>query len=181
MLNLIERINDWSGFPFFNADVKPTIQEEGVQLPVASHKLQPVVPIRGDAYDKYSIARNNGHHLTAHNQLRRFFDYRFGSGAADRLHHHHALHNLATLYYDQKGYLQARVCLTEAIRIARQAGDRDCLAGCYSLAKRLDYHAPLHRSVAGAAADIAPATSAPTANDQLWLVKQGLHAVRRGC
>ncbi|SCV70026.1 BQ2448_1420 [Microbotryum intermedium] len=71
-----------------------------------------------------------------------FYDLGDGSGGVMKGRPQTALLNLAFLEYEHQGYIAAREALNEAIQVARNAGDSQCLATAASFKARLDSASP---------------------------------------
>jgi hypothetical protein len=113
--------------------------------------------------------------LKAQQSLKRFFDFRQLT-IADRGLHQHALLNLVNLHYEDGAYLLARNALNEAVRLARQVGDRECLNACFGLSKRLDYVDP--HGKAQTQGFWSEDFSTQLSIDEFWQIREGLRNVR---
>jgi hypothetical protein len=123
----------------------------------------------------FLLSRANGHSLEAQQSLKRFFDFRQLT-IADRGLHQHALLNLVNLHYEDGAYLLARNAINEAVRLARQVGDRECLNACFGLSKRLDYVDP--HGKAQTQGFWSEDFSTQLSIDEFWQVREGLRNVK---
>ncbi|SCZ90244.1 BZ3500_MvSof-1268-A1-R1_Chr9g10764 [Microbotryum saponariae] len=91
-----------------------------------------------------------------------YYDLDDGTGGLMKGRPQTALLNLAFLEYTHQGYIAAREALNEAIQVARNVGDSQCLATAASLKARLDFTSPSTRHLS-----TTPTTSQPTPTDLL--------------
>lgn len=147
--------------------------------PVASTSAAPLLretqSNRVAAFDEYQRSRVNGHSFRAHHALHRFFDYRF-TEIKERGHLQHALVNLAALHAEERGFEQARTALVEAVKLARQQGDKSTITSCLALMRRIDFMDPDHR-MDDASIEPPDPTTIMGSQDHLWQAKE---AVRIG-
>ncbi|ODN80635.1 hypothetical protein L202_02819 [Cryptococcus amylolentus CBS 6039] len=127
----------------------------------------------------YRAASSSGDYSGALASLRSFYDYQ--SPHAGRGQHQHALLNIATFHYASNGLDSARSAIDEAIRVARTAGDKECLQHCMSLSRRLQTET---NSVAFTSTEtikihqtpipLSRLPEAATPMDELWSIKAAL-------
>ncbi|WVQ73717.1 hypothetical protein IAR50_003297 [Cryptococcus sp. DSM 104548] len=134
---------------------------------------------RMKSMQEYRAASSSGDYSGALASLRSFYDYQ--SPSAGRGQHQHALLNIATFHYASNGLESARLAIDEAIRVARTAGDKECLQHCISLSRRLQTET---KSVAFTSTETVKIHQTPiplsrlpeaaTPMDELWSIKAAL-------
>nr|XP_031863098.1 uncharacterized protein CI109_001576 [Kwoniella shandongensis]KAA5530170.1 hypothetical protein CI109_001576 [Kwoniella shandongensis] len=134
---------------------------------------------RIQAMQDYQTANASGDYSNSLASLRRFYDYQFPS--AGRGQHQHALLNIASFHFSTGGLDSARSAVDEAIRVARTAGDQECLEHCLSLSQRIITET---KSVAFSSTETIRIHQGPipttrlaessTPMDELWSVKAAL-------
>ncbi|WVQ94714.1 hypothetical protein IAU59_001794 [Kwoniella sp. CBS 9459] len=131
------------------------------------------------AMQDYQAANASGDYSNALSSMRRFYDYQFPS--AGRGQHQHALLNIASFHYSTGGMESAHSAVDEAIRVARTAGDKDCLQHCLSLAQRIQTESSSSAFTASETVRIrqnlvskSRLAEGTTPMDQLWSVKPAL-------
>ncbi|WVQ79026.1 hypothetical protein IAT38_001118 [Cryptococcus sp. DSM 104549] len=137
---------------------------------------------RVKAMEDFQASNASADYSNALASLRGFYDYQLPTATrGQHQQHQHALLNIAAFHYSTGGLESARSAVDEAIRVARNVGDKGCLQQCMSLLQRIQSETS---SVAFAATETVrihqtaiPPSRLPagaTPMDELWSVKAAL-------